>query len=161
MNRGDLARMGPPVTAGRAELVSWLQANTPRFPSWEAAIREIAAMLGSGATPAVDAYVRDMLVEVDGGIRDRTPVDRLADLLLAVVGDDVIARASSIAVPTLLLVCGEPAENRVVRETAWQAIAHASNQIELHVAEGWGHNPILADPEASSRLIADWIRARL
>ena len=156
-----MAELGMPTTAGRAELIAWLKANTPRFPDWETAIRELAAMIGSARTPALDAYARELLIEVDGELCDPTPPDRAADLILAVLNQDVLALAQSVAVPTLLIACGLPVERRAIREKAWQPFADRSSLIELHLAENWGHNPILQDPEASSNLIAGWLRQHL
>ena len=150
-----------PVTAGRAELIGWLDANTPRFPDWETAIRELAAMTGSAPTPALEAYARALLTDVNGEIRDPSPPERMADLILAVFDQDVPALAARLAVPTLLIACGEPAEHRPSREKAWRAFAAASPLVELHVADGWTHNPILQDPEASSSLIGGWLQQHL
>jgi pimeloyl-ACP methyl ester carboxylesterase len=155
------AKLGMPTSAGRAQLIGWLQTNTPRFPDWGSAIRELAAMIGSAPTPALERYVRGLLVEVDDEIRDLAPPDRMADLLLAVLDEDVPRLAQRIAVPTLLIACGEPAEQRSMREKAWRRFADASPLIELHVADAWGHNPILQDPEASSSLIANWLQRHL
>jgi len=138
---------------------AWLEANALRFPDWGTAIRELALMVGSDATPALDAYVRDVFSEVDGEIRERARPDRMADLLLAVLDRDALARAQRVPVPTLPIACGQPPERRATREKAWQRFAQASALIELHVADGWGHNPILQDPEGSSSVIADWLQA--
>ena len=156
-----MAGLGMPVTAGRAQLIAWLEANTPRFPDWETAIRELATMFGSAPTPALEAYLRALFTEADGEIRDLTPPDRMADLILAVFDQDVRALAARVAVPALLIACGVPAERRPIREQAWRAFAGASPLVELHVAEDWGHNPILQDPEGSSHLIANWLQRHL
>ena len=60
-------------------------------------------------------------------------------------------------VPTLLIAGGQPLEGRATRERAWRRFADSSTLIELHVADAWGHNAILQDSQASSRLIADWL----
>jgi len=156
-----MAELGMPVTAGRAQLLSWLETNAPCFPDWETAVRELATMSGGAPTPALEAYVRELLVEVNGEIRDLTPPDRMADLLLAVLPQDIRAHAARIAVPALLIACGAPAERRPIREKAWRAFQSASPLVELHVAEDWGHNPILQSPEASSSLIGDWLQRHL
>jgi len=161
MDARGMAELGMPVTAGRTELVAWLQTNALRFANWETAIRELAAMVGGAPTPALEAYARELFVEADGEIRDPSPPDRIADTLLAVLDQDVRALAQRIAIPTLLIACAQPAERRPLRESAWRALADASPLIELHVAEGWGHNPILQDPEASSSLIAQWLGPHL
>ena len=156
-----MAGLGMPVTAGRAALIAWLEANTLRFPDWETAIAELAPMFGSAPTPAFEAYVREIFTEADGEIRDLAPPDRMADLILAVFDQDVPALAARVAVPSLLIACGAPAERRPIREKAWRAFASASPLVELHVAEDWAHNPILQDPEGSSSLIAGWLRRHL
>ena len=69
--------------------------------------------------------------------------------------------AAGIAVPTLLIACAQLPETRAIREPAWQRFADASAQVELHVGEDWRHNPTLQDPQASSKLIADWLAAHL
>ena len=101
------------------------------------------------------------LHEADGEIRDLTPPDRMADLIHAVFDQDVPALAARVAVPALLIACGVPAERRPMREQAWRAFASASPLVELHVAEDWGHNPILQDPEGSAHLIANWLQRHL
>ena len=156
-----MAELGMPTTAGRAELIGWLEMNAPRFPDWETAIRELAPMFGAAPTRALGVYVRELLSDVNGEIRDLTPPDRMADLLLAVLHQDVTALAARVKVPALLIACGQPAEHRSIREKAWRAFASASPLVELHVADDWGHNPILQDPEASSSLIAGWLARHL
>lgn len=102
-----------------------------------------------------------MLGKIDGEVRERMAPDRMADLLLAVVDGDVRARAARVQVPTFLIACARPPERRAPREEAWTRLAQASPLIELHVAEEWGHNPTVQDPEGASRLIADWLRAHI
>lgn len=158
----EMAELGlPPPAAGRAEVLAWVTQNTPHFPDWETAIRELAAMIGSDITPALEAYLREGLVEVDGEIRDLSSPERLADMLVAVRDRDVPALAAGIVLPTLLIACGKPPGHRALREKAWRTFADASPRIELQVAEAWGHNPVLQDPAASSSLIADWLRGHL
>ena len=118
-------------------------------------------MFGGDPTPAIDALVREEFTEVDGEIREIAPPDRTADLLLAIVHQDVAARARSVAIPTLLIACGHPPERRAAKQRAWQAFADASPLIELHVENEWGHNPLLQDPEASASLITDWLHTHL
>jgi pimeloyl-ACP methyl ester carboxylesterase len=161
MDADRLAEVGMPATSSRAELTAWLGANTPRFPSWDAAITGLAAMIGSQRTPALEAYVRDLFVEVEGEIRDLTPPGRMADLILAVTRQDPRAVARNLRVPTLLIACGKPEEHRATREQAWQAFADACPLIELHVADDWGHNPVLQDPATASSLIAGWLQQHL
>jgi pimeloyl-ACP methyl ester carboxylesterase len=153
----DYVSLGMPVTSGRAELIAWMDANGPRFPDWATAFTALAAMIGGAVTPALEAYVRDVFVAADGEIRERARAAWMADLLLAVLDQDVRLRAARIQLPTLLIACGEPAESRTIRETAWTRLAEASALVELEVVEGWRHNPILQDPERASSLIAGWL----
>ena len=135
--------------------------NSPRFPSWDAAVDGFARIVGGEPTPALAAYVREILVESDGEIHDRATPERLADMLLAVTGEDVRSLARGIRIPTLLIASGQPADRRAARETAWRALADASPSIELYVGEEWGHNPVLADPASAGALIGDWLRRHL
>lgn len=75
-----MAEVGLPITAGRAQLVEWLAANTLRFPDWDTATRELAAMISSHQTPALKAYVREVFAEIDGEIRELATPDQAADL---------------------------------------------------------------------------------
>jgi pimeloyl-ACP methyl ester carboxylesterase len=161
MSAEDLAEVGMPVTSGRTELAAWMEANSPRFPDWDIAARELATMVGAEVTPALESYVREVFAEVDGEVRQCAQADDMADLLLGVVGHAAVARAERIEIPTLLIACAEPREGRATRERAWTQLAQASALIELEVVEGWGHNPILQDPERASRLIVDWLAAHV
>jgi pimeloyl-ACP methyl ester carboxylesterase len=162
MSPSDLTELGwPDAQADRAELVARLTKNMPYFPDWPTAIREVAAMFDTAATPTLEAYLREELIEVDGEVREPASPERLADLLVAARGRNVPALAPHIAIPTLLIACGKPLEHRALRQKAWQRFAEASPEIELHVAETWSHNPIIQDPKASSNLIADWLRTHL
>jgi pimeloyl-ACP methyl ester carboxylesterase len=156
-----MAALGMPATAGSTALTAWFQANVPRFANWDTAIGELAKMFGAAPTPVIAAYARELLTEVDGEICDPSPPERLAELVLAVVRQDAPARAERIAVPTLLIASGQPGASRAVRENAWQRFAQASPLIELHVAEDWGHNPILQDPNALAVLVNDWLAPHL
>jgi pimeloyl-ACP methyl ester carboxylesterase len=158
MNAQDMEEVGIPVTAGRARLVEWWAAEVLRFSDWDKATRELAAMTGTHETPALESYVREAFTEVDGEIRERATPDQAADLLLATFDHDVRAVATRLAIPTLLIACGLPAEHRVPRERAWRAFAAESSLLELHVAEDWGHNPIFQDPETCSTLIGSWLQ---
>ena len=157
MDAEALAEVGMPVTAGRDGLTAWMGTNTPRFADWDAAIGEMGKMIGGGPTEVLETYLREVFDEVDGEVRQAAPVDRMADLVLAVMDQDVLARAAHIRVPTLLLASGQPAEGRITRERAWRQFAEASPLIELQVMDAWGHNAILQDPGESARLIADWL----
>lgn len=162
LSPSDFAELGwPDVQAERAELIAWLTKNVAHFPDWATAISEVAAMFDSDVTPTLEAYLREELVEVDGEIREPASPERMADLLVVVRSGDIPALAREIAVPTLLVACAKPPEHRAVRQEAWQRFADASPQIELYVAETWSHNPIIQAPEASSKLIADWLQTHL
>jgi pimeloyl-ACP methyl ester carboxylesterase len=157
----DYVELGMPVTSGRAELIAWMEASGPRFPDWDTAFGQLAAMIGGEVTPALQGYVRDVFVETDGEIRQRARPERMADLLLGVVDHDPCALAAQIETPTLLIACGEPPQPRATRQRAWTALAAASPLIELQVVEGWHHNPILQDPERASSMIVEWLQAHL
>jgi pimeloyl-ACP methyl ester carboxylesterase len=161
MEAEDMAEVGVPVTTGRARLVEWLAANTLRFPEWDTATRELAAMISSHETPALQAYVRETFSETDGEIRELSTPDQAADLLLATFDHEARVLAERLAVPTLLIACGQPTERRALRERAWQAFAAGSSLIELHVADNWAHNPIFQDPEAFATLIAGWLHGHV
>jgi pimeloyl-ACP methyl ester carboxylesterase len=127
----------------------------------DTAARELAAMISSHQTRALTAYVREVFNEIDGEIRELATPDHAADLLLATFDHDVRVLAERLTVPTLLIACGQPAEQRALRERAWQAFAAGSSLVELHVADEWGHNPIFQDPEASSTLTAGWLHGHV
>ncbi|MGH2850566.1 MAG: alpha/beta fold hydrolase, partial [Solirubrobacteraceae bacterium] len=146
LDAATLAELGPPATSPRAEVVAWMHSNSPRFPSWDAAVDGFARMVGAEPTPALEAYVREILVESDGEIHDSAAPERLADMLLAVIREDPRSLAQGIRIPTLLIASGQPADRRAARETAWRSLADASPLIELCVGDGWGHNPVLQDP---------------
>ena len=155
----DFNALGMPVLSGRTELTAWMQSNELCFPDWATATRKVAEMVSADVSPALEAYVREVMVEADGEVRRRASPEKSADLVLAVVGQDVVALGRRLQVPTLLIACGQPPSSRPVRERAWRALVDASPMVELHVADEWGHNPVLQAPEASSSLIADWLRA--
>jgi pimeloyl-ACP methyl ester carboxylesterase len=157
MDAATMAESGMPVTLPREQFIAWMRTNELHYPDWETAVRGLAMMLGGAPTPAFEAYVRGVYVEADGGIRHPTSPEEMADQVRAVVGEDVLARAGRVQVPTLLIASGQPAESWPGRERAWRQFADASSLIELHVADSWGHNAILQDAEASTRLIADWL----
>jgi pimeloyl-ACP methyl ester carboxylesterase len=161
LDRNAYSELGMPVTEGWAQLAAWMRSNQSSFADWDSAIRTVAPFIGGEGTSALEAYVRDFFTEVDGEIRGRMQPERMADLLLAVLDQDVLARAGGVRVPTLLIACGRPEERRAPREAAWTRFAQASELIELNVAADWGHNPTVQDLEGASRLIADWLRARI
>jgi pimeloyl-ACP methyl ester carboxylesterase len=155
------AELGVPTTAGRAALVAWLEASPLAFADWQSAFGEIARLFGGEATAALELLVRETFVERGGQVRQRAAAETLADLLLAAGCADVAPYARGLAVPTLLIACGQPPEQRRVKQPAWQAFADASPLVELYVAEAWGHNPLQQDPEGAARLIAEWLSPRL
>jgi pimeloyl-ACP methyl ester carboxylesterase len=149
--------LGLPTGASRADLTAWMAENRPRFPDWDAAVREIGAMWDTAATPEVEVAVRDAFVEVDGEVRQAAPPDRLADLLLAFLHQDIDDRARGTKVPILLIACGQPPERAAIKGAAWEAFAHASPLIEVRVADEWGHNPPLQDAAGTARMVAEWL----
>jgi len=157
----EFAGLGQPAPeASGAELVAWVRENEQRFPDWDTAVRTLAEMIGGDVTPVIEAYAREVLVELNGEISNRSPAELVADMLaVAREHDPEVAR--DIAVPTLLIACAQPPETRAIREPAWRRFAEASARVELRVGEDWRHNPILQDPEGSSELIAGWLRAHL
>lgn len=157
----EFAALGQPAPdASRAELLAWVSENEQRYPDWDTAVARLAEMIGGEVTPVLEAYAREVLVERDGEIASRAANELVADTLA--VGrehDPQVAR--DIAVPTLLIVGAQPPETRAIREPAWRSFADASPLVELHVGEDWRHNPTLQDPQALSKLIADWLRGHL
>jgi pimeloyl-ACP methyl ester carboxylesterase len=157
----EFAALGQPAPgASGAELLAWVSENELRYPDWDTAVARLAEMIGGEVTPVLEAYAREVLVERDGEIASRAANELVADTLA--VGrehDPQVAR--DIAVPTLLIVGAQPPETRAIREPAWRSFADASPLVELHVGEDWRHNPTLQDPQASSKLIADWLRGHL
>jgi pimeloyl-ACP methyl ester carboxylesterase len=158
MTGTDFAAHGIPVLSGHSELVAWVGSNRPRFPDWDSAIQQLAQMSGAEATPAFAAYVHEVMAEADGEVCSTTSPEHAADTLLACTEEDPVALAHRLEVPTLLIACGQPADSRAIREKAWQAFVGASPLLELQVADDWGHGALWQAPEASSTLIADWLR---
>lgn len=161
MEAEDMAAFGMPITEGRGPLTEWLAANLLRFPSWEAAVRQLATMIGGEEGEALNAYVREVFVESDDEIRERQTPERAADLLLATFDHEARALAEKLAIPTLLVASGQPAEVRAVRQRAWEAFASASPLAEVRVFDNWGHNPIFQQPEVLASLIESWISEHL
>jgi pimeloyl-ACP methyl ester carboxylesterase len=157
----DYVALGLPVTSGRSELVAWMEANQAHFPDWDTAFGALAAMIGSEVTAALRGYVRDVLVEVGGEVRERASPESMANLLLGVLDQDVGARARHVQIPTLLIACGEPADRRAIREQAWSRLAEVSSLIDLQVVEDWRHNPILQDPERATSMIVGWLERHI
>lgn len=161
MEAEDMAALGMPLMAGRPKLVEWLAATSLRFTDWDTATRELATMFSSPDSPAFSAYVREVFTEIDGEICERMTPDQAADLLLATYDHELRVVAAALVVPTLLIACGQPAEQRPRRERAWHAFAAESPLIELHVVEEWSHNPIFQDPEPFTELLAGWLDKHL
>ncbi len=161
MAGADFAAHGIPVLSGRPQLVAWVASSRLRFPDWDSAIDQLAQMSGAEATPAFAAYVHEVMAEADGEVRSTTSPEPAADTVLACTEEDPVALARRLEVPTLLIACGQPADGRAIREKAWQAFAGASPLVELQVADDWGHNALWQAPEATSKLIADWLRDRV
>jgi pimeloyl-ACP methyl ester carboxylesterase len=157
LGRREFREFGMPLGEGRETLVAWLDANDPHFPDWETATTTLSAMLGVDPSPMIADYVRDIYVAVDGEIRSAAGVDQRADLLLAILNDDAVPQASDAQVPTLLIACGQPVEHRAMRQAAWERLVGSSPLVELHVADEWGHNPVLQEPEAIGALLAEWL----
>lgn len=153
--------LGLPTDADRAELTAWMAGNSPRFRDWGTTIREIAGMWDAAETPEVEVAVRDAFVELDGEVRQAAPPDRLADLLLAFLHQDIDDRARGTKVPTLLIACGQPPERAALKRPAWEAFAQASPLIELRVAEDWGHNPPLQDAAGTALVVGEWLGPHL
>jgi pimeloyl-ACP methyl ester carboxylesterase len=161
MTGADFVARGIPVLSGRPDLVTWVASTRPSFPDWGSAIRQLAQMCGAEATPAFAAYVHEVMAEADGEVRSTTSPEPAADTLLACTEEDPVALARRLEVPTLLIACGQPADSRGIREKAWQAFVGESPLVELQVVDDWGHNALWQAPEASSKLIADWLADRI
>jgi pimeloyl-ACP methyl ester carboxylesterase len=157
----ELVAVGLPVLSGRAELVTFMQNNELRFPDWGTAVDELAKMFPAQVNPAFEAFVHEVMVEVDGEISEAGSPELQADSMLVLLGADVLALGSALKVPTLLVASGQPESSRPVREKAWQDFAATSPLVELHVEDGWGHNPVLQYPEATAALIGAWLRAHI
>jgi pimeloyl-ACP methyl ester carboxylesterase len=161
-SRSDMAAAGMPADGGRESLSAWMAANMPRFEDWESAVGALAAMAGAEVTPALQAYAREFFAQTAEGTVEGAPPELLAEVALAVLGEEPASELGArLALPTLLIACGAPAESRAVRERAWRAFARSSPLIELHVAQAWGHNAVLADPRGAASVIGGWLAERL
>ncbi|HLX77436.1 MAG TPA: alpha/beta hydrolase, partial [Acidimicrobiales bacterium] len=156
--RGEL---GMPSSAERQAVAQFVQQNATSFADWETAYRELAEVLGTDVTPAVEAFVRDEYQEGDSEIRLAVREEILIDHLLATWRSNISERAARIAVPTLLIACGKPVDLATIKRPAWERFAAASPLVDLYVADGWSHNPFVQDPETSATLVADWLRAHV
>jgi pimeloyl-ACP methyl ester carboxylesterase len=150
-----------PIEKGRETLGAWFEANDPHFSDWESATTTLSAMLGVDPSPVTAAYLHEIFLEVDGEIRGAAGASERADLLLAILNDDDVFRATAVQVPTFLIVCGHPIEQRDVRQAAWQRLTESAPMVQLHVADDWNHNPVLQAPDAIAALIAGWLREQI
>jgi pimeloyl-ACP methyl ester carboxylesterase len=155
----DAARraLGSPRGISPEQTLEWARTSEPRYPDWSAAVRDLAADCGGRVSAALEAVLRDVLVEVDGEVRGTAEPEAVAGLVIAVRRGNAAALAAGVAVPTLLVACARPGEHRVAKQRAWEAFAAASPLIELHVADTWFHHPFLQAPEASAQLVRDWL----
>lgn len=164
LEAADRTDLGAPDTTDREALVASMRQAEARFPDWESARGEIAKFVGTDElTPAAEAAFRETLEEVDGELREAAPPERSADLLMSFTSGagEVGARAAAIKVPTLLIAAGQPPEAREIKRRAWERFAAASPLIELHVAEDWGHNALLATPQKCAAVISAWLSPHL
>jgi pimeloyl-ACP methyl ester carboxylesterase len=156
----DRVELGAPDAADREAMVASMRQAEARFPDWESARGEIAKFIGTeDLTPATEAAFREMLTEVDGELREAAPPERSADLLMSLnrAAIDVRARAAAVQVPTLLIAAGQPPEFREIKQRAWESFAAASPLIDVHVAEDWGHNALLATTQECTAVIGAWL----
>jgi pimeloyl-ACP methyl ester carboxylesterase len=160
----DRVELGAPDAADREAMVASMREAEARFPDWESAREWIAQFVGTEElTPATEAAFRESLTEVDGELREAAPPERSADLLMSLTsaGIDVRARAAAVCVPTLLIAAGRPPESREIRQRAWERFASASPLIELHVAEDWGHQALLATTQECTAIASAWLSPHL
>jgi pimeloyl-ACP methyl ester carboxylesterase len=116
----DLVTVGLPVLSGRAEMVAFMEANELRYPDWGTAVRELAKLFPAGLNPAFEAFVHEVMVEVDGEIREASTPERAAESMLVLRDVDVLALGAALKVPALLVASGQPEASRPVREKAWR-----------------------------------------
>jgi pimeloyl-ACP methyl ester carboxylesterase len=160
----DRVALGAPDAADREAVVAFMRQGEARFPDWETARGEIAKFVGTEElTPETEAAFRESLTEIDGEFREVAPPERAADLLTSITSAaiDVRARAAAVRVPTLLIAAGQPPESREIKQRAWERFAAASPFIELHVAEDWGHNALLANTQECTAVIGAWLSPHL
>jgi pimeloyl-ACP methyl ester carboxylesterase len=164
LEAADRVELGAPDAADREAMVGSMREAEARFPDWESAREWIAQFVGTEElTPATEAAFRESLTEVDGELREAAPPERSADLLMSLTsaGIDVRARAAAVCVPTLLIAAGRPPESREIRQRAWERFASASPLIELHVAEDWGHQALLATTQECTAIASAWLSPHL
>jgi pimeloyl-ACP methyl ester carboxylesterase len=156
----DRVELGAPDAADREAMVASMREAEARFPDWESARDAFAKFVGTEElTPATEAAFREALTEVDGELREAAPPERAADMLMSITSAaiDVRARAAAVCVPTLLIAAGQPPESREIKQRAWERFASASPLIELHVAQDWGHNALLATTQECTAGISAWL----
>jgi pimeloyl-ACP methyl ester carboxylesterase len=164
LERSDRIELGAPDHGDREAMVAAMREAEARFPDWESARSEIARFVGTEElTPATEAAFREALTEIDGELREAAPPERSADLLMSFTSaaTDVRARAAAVGVPTLLIAAGQPPDVRETKQRAWERFASASPLIELHVAEDWGHNALLANTRECTAVISAWLSPHL
>jgi pimeloyl-ACP methyl ester carboxylesterase len=160
LEQADRVALGAPDAGDRDAVVASMREGEARFPDWETARGEFAKFVGTEElTPAAEAAFRELLTETDGELREVAPPERSADLLMSVANAeiDARARAAAVSVPTLLIAAGQPPESREIKQRAWERFAAASPLIELHVAEDWGHNALLASTDECAAVISAWL----
>lgn len=156
--------LGGPAATDREAMVASMREAEARFPDWETAQAAMAEFIGTDElTPATEAAFRESLTETDGEVREAAPPERSADLLISITTDPIgpAARAATVRVPTLLIAAGLPAENRAIKQRAWERFAASSPLIELHAAEGWNHHPLLVAPQECAAVISAWLTPHL
>lgn len=159
----DTARieLDEPLGRCRRATLRWWRENEPHYPDWQTALDESAAAFGCRPSPALEAILRETLVETDGSLRPAAAAELAVNLIVATRRRDTAALARGVAVPTLLIAAGQPPEERPAKQRAWEAFAAASPLADLHVAEDWSHNLLLEDPAEAGELISHWLAARL
>jgi len=160
----DRIELGVPDGADREEMVAFMREAEARFPDWESARDAIAKLVGTEElTPVTETAFRETLTEVDGELREATPPERSADMLISFMTHPigVAARAATVRVPTLLIAADLPLEVRAIKQRAWERCAAASPLIELRVAEGRNHHVLLGVPRECTALMSAWLSPHL
>jgi pimeloyl-ACP methyl ester carboxylesterase len=160
----DAVELGMPDGSDRDEMVAYMREQQARFADWEAARTAFATLLDpEELTPAFEAAFRETFIELDGELRQAASPELLTDALMPFMTDpfDVRALASSIAIPTLLIAAGLPTRVRSTKQQAWERFAAMSPLIDVHVAEGWGHNPLLTASNDCAAVINAWLSRQL
>ena len=156
----DAVELGMPGGSDRDEMVAYMREHKARFADWEAARTALATLLETEElTPALEVAFRETLTEVDGELRQTASPELLTDALMPFMTEpfDVRALASRAAIPMLLIAVGLPSHVRSTKQRAWEKFAALPPLIEVHVAEDWGHNPLLTAPNDCAALINAWL----